>query len=237
MGDVGTTVDGRRSGLKPDIDRDPAVLLEQHKTYRFLRALSVPLYKFVWGLEIEGAERIPTTGPLILAANHRSNFDSIVLPRVTKRPVNFMAKRAFFVTPRFARFLNHVGAFPVERGRPDKAATEHALKVLALGGVLAVYPEGTRCSGPEIGPVQRGPVWLSQRADAPIVPIGIAGSEFTQPKGSRRIHRMRIRVLVGDPLPPPVSRRKDALASRSTELVKAIQALFAEAGGPGPLEF
>lgn len=230
-------MDGSGVNLRPAIDRDPPVLLDQHRTYRFLRALSVPIYRFVWGLQIEGADGVPREGPLILAANHRSNFDSIVLPRVTKRPVNFMAKREFFATPRVSRFLNHVGAFPVERGRPDKAATEHALKVLALGGVLAVYPEGTRRSGPEIGPVQRGPVWLSQRANAPIVPIGIGGSEFTQPKGSKRIHRMRIRILVGDPLPPPVSRNKDALATRSTELVKAIQELFAEAGGPGPIPF
>lgn len=217
---------------------DPAelpILLDEHRTYKTLRALSVPAYKFLWGLEIEGAHRVPAEGPVILAANHRSNFDSAVLPRITRRPVNFLAKREFFATPRLSRFLTHIGAFPVARGRPDKAATGHALDVLHAGGVLALYPEGTRRSGAEIGPVQRGTVWLAQRGNAQIVPVGIGGSEFTQVKGSKRIHRMRIRIVVGDPLPPPVSRGREALASRNNELVKAIGELFLEAGGPGPI--
>lgn len=216
---------------------DAPILLEQQVTYRTLRALSVPVYKFVWGLQIEGAHKVPAEGPVILAANHRSNFDSIMLPRITHRPVNFMAKSEFFAYRQFSRFLTHIGAFPVERDRPDKHATQHALDVLRAGGVLALYPEGTRGSGREIGPVHRGPVWLAQRGDAQIVPVGIGGSEFTQPKGSKTIHRMRIRIVVGDPLPPPVSRGRDALASRNTELVKAIQELFLEAGGPGPIPF
>lgn len=229
-------VEGAAKLKAPDAAELP-ILLEQHRTYKALRALSVPVYKFLWGLEIEGAHRIPATRPVIIAANHRCNFDSAVLPRITRRPVNFLAKREFFATPSVSRFLTHIGAFPVERGRPDKAATTHALDVLRAGGVLALYPEGTRRAGPEIGPVQRGTVWLSQRGNAQIVPVGIGGSEFTQVKGSKRIHRMRIRIVVGDPLPPPVSRGREALATRSTELVKAIQELFLEAGGPGPIPF
>lgn len=234
MGHAGPSEDGAVTPGFPEAAQVP-VLVDEHRTYKVLRALSVPLYEFVWGLQIEGAHHVPAEGPVILAANHRSNFDSIVLPRITHRPVNFMAKREFFELPLASRFLTHVGAFPVDRGKPDKAATGHALDVLRAGGVLALYPEGTRRSGPEIGEVARGTVWLAQRANAHIVPVGIGGSEFTQPKGSKRIHRMRIRVVVGDALPPPVSRGRDALASRNTELVKAIQELFIEAGGPGPI--
>lgn len=241
MGPVGTDVDDADRKLTRKTRRpapeDQPILLDQHRTYKVLRALSVPAYKFLWGLQVEGAHRVPVDGPVIIAANHRSNFDSAVLPRITHRPVNFMAKSEFFATAGLSRFLGHIGAFPVDRGRPDKAATAHALAVLRAGGVLAVYPEGTRCTGREIGPVQRGPVWLAQRADAQILPVGIGGSEFTQVKGSKRIHRMRIRIVVGDPLPPPVSRSREALASRSTEVVKAIGELFLEAGGPGPIPF
>lgn len=233
MGHAGPSEDGAVTLAVPDAAQLPA-LVDEHRTYKAIRALTVPVFKFVWGLQIEGAHRVPDEGPVILAANHRSNFDSIVLPRITRRPVNFMAKREFFTSPHFSRFLAHMGAFPVDRGRPDKAATEHALDVLRAGGVLALYPEGTRRSGSEIGTVARGTVWLAQRANAQIVPVGIGGSEFTQPKGSKRIHRMRIRIVVGDPLPPPVSRGREALASRNTELVKTIQELFLEAGGPGP---
>lgn len=211
------------------------VLVESNGLYRFLWNLSVPVYRFVWGLEIVGAENVPASGPVILTANHRSNYDSAVLPRVTRRPVNFMAKRQFFSGRLATAFLTRLGAFPVDRGHADKAATVRALQVLAEGGVLALYPEGTRCSGPVVGPTHRGPVWLSSRANAPIVPIGIGGSEFTQPKGSKRIHRMKIRLVVGEPIPPPVSRSRDSIEAARVDLAKAIQVLFDEAGGPGPI--
>lgn len=208
-------------------------LIEPNGPYRFGRATVAHLTRWLWRVSVSGAENVPAHGPVILAGTHRSNLDSLLLPSVVDRPVNFMAKKEFFKYRWSDRFFRSLGAFPVHRGEPDKAATARALAVLEAGGVLGIYPEGTRCSGGVVGGLHRGTSWLSARSHAPIVPVGIGGSEAVQPKGKKGVRFPKVRVVFGELLAAPLSRTRRDLEAHTEALQKALQAALDEAGGPG----
>jgi 1-acyl-sn-glycerol-3-phosphate acyltransferase len=197
------------------------------------------LYPLVWWfarlffrIEVEGAERIPARGPVVLCGTHRSNIDSPILCLATRRHVHFMAKREFFAVSAIGRVFAGLGAFPVTRGKVDRLATLQALRVLRADGVLGIFPEGTRRCGPVIGDIHRGAVWLAAHTGAVLVPVGIAGTEAAQPKGAKLLKPAKVHIFVGDPLPPPISGARSAVLSRNNELRKALQHCFDSAGGP-----
>ncbi len=188
--------------------------------------------------------RIPD-GPVILApAGHRSNLDTPLIGAITPRRLNYMAKSSLFKSPFWTKFLNSVGGFPTERDRVDRRALRCAREVLRRGEALVVFPEGERKSGPRVQPLFDGPVWLSIMTGAPILPVGIGGSERVLPKGALLPRFHRVRFIFGEPIPPPApteGRRTVTSAQRaeaSTQLRETLQQLFDEAqvwaGSPNP---
>lgn len=195
-------------------------------TYRIGRFTVAPLVRALFRVRVFDAARIPEEGAVILAGSHRSNLDSVFLPLVTRRQVNFMAKREFFDYRPAAILFRHLGAFPVARGEPDRHALSRAVEVLAAGAVLGIYPEGTRRSGDKIADLHRGTSWLSAKAGVPIVPVGIGGSEGVQPKGSKTVRLVPVTLQCGPPVPPPSSPARVDLEEH-TELVRAaLQDVF-----------
>ena len=91
-----------------------------------------------------GRERVPLSGPVILAANHRSFYDIFVLGASMQRPVHYMAKQELFDNAVLGHVLPHTGAFPVRRGEPDRGAIDAAREVLARGDMLGIFIDGTR---------------------------------------------------------------------------------------------
>ncbi|HBQ87678.1 MAG TPA: 1-acyl-sn-glycerol-3-phosphate acyltransferase, partial [Syntrophomonas sp.] len=107
--------------------------------YRFVRDLVRFLFYFL-GLKIEGVRNLPAQGPVIIAANHVSNWDPVLVGISFKRPVHFIAKAELFTNPVLGKLLTGLNAFPVKRGTPDRRAIRQALDILDMGEVLGIFP-------------------------------------------------------------------------------------------------
>jgi 1-acyl-sn-glycerol-3-phosphate acyltransferase len=178
-----------------------------------------------------GAENIPTSGPLIVAPTHRSNIDFAFSVFVSKRKVFFMAKDSLFAVKPLGWLLRRVGAFPVQRGAADRESMSLAEEVLKRGEALILFPEGTRQSGDTIAELHDGATFIAARSGASIVPIGIAGSEYALPGGSKRIRPTKIVVVVGRPIAPPASEgrvARSAVSAMTAELQRSLQEVFDE---------
>jgi 1-acyl-sn-glycerol-3-phosphate acyltransferase len=128
-------------------------------------------------LRIAGAEHVPREGAAIIAPNHKSFWDSFFVAMGTRRHVRFMAKTEL-IEGRAGRLLVRLGAFPVRRGEADADALETAREILRQGGVLALFPEGTRVRDPEtLGAPRRGAGRLALEMRVPLVPAAITGTE------------------------------------------------------------
>jgi 1-acyl-sn-glycerol-3-phosphate acyltransferase len=166
--------------------------------YAVIRGIAVPFMRGYFRLHIEGAERIPAEGPAIVAPNHKSFWDSFFVAAATRRHVRFMGKAELF-QGRFGRTLVRLGAFPVKRGEADAEALETARTILRQGGLLALFPEGTRIRDPAtLGSPRRGAGRLALETGAPLVPAAITGTEslFLGPLPKPR----RVQVAFGEPI-------------------------------------
>jgi 1-acyl-sn-glycerol-3-phosphate acyltransferase len=112
--------------------------------YWAVRIVLLPSFLIYFRLERIGSEHLPRSGPLLLAANHRSFLDPFVIGSLTRRPVYYVAKRELFRKPLQALLLNALGAFPIDRGSGDEDAIATAREILARGDCVVIFPEGTR---------------------------------------------------------------------------------------------
>ena len=161
--------------------------------------------RLAYRIHVEGREHVPKKGPVILAANHRSFLDSIFLPLVMKRRVTFVAKAEYFDDTKSAWFFRGVGQIPIRRegGSASERALESAMEVLADGGVFGIYPEGTRTRDGYLHRGHTGVARLSLRTGAPIVPVGLIGTDDVQPvdKKMPRVN-MPVTVRFGEGIDP-----------------------------------
>jgi cytidylate kinase len=200
-----------------------AMRLDNDKTLlvRMVALVMRILARLAAGVRIEGLERIPRTGAVILAANHISNLDPIVVgswitPGLRRRRIHWLGKRELFEWPVFGWIAAHGGVHPVDRGTADVDAYRLATRILEAGNVLFIFPEGTRSPTGELQEAKDGLAALALRTGAAIVPIGINGSDAVWPKGRklpRPFPRRTITVRIGDPfgvqalVPPGTDRR------------------------------
>ena len=155
-------------------------------------------------VHVEGLEHVPTSGPLILSANHISNADPPLmaawLTPALGRPVHWMAKAEALEWPIAGWFMRQNGAFGIRRGAADTEAFRLARSVLEDGRVLGAFPEGTRSPTGALQQAKDGVTLLALRTGAPILPVGIAGTDRFWPRG-RKVWRVggRISMRVGEP--------------------------------------
>ena len=180
---------------------------DERVLYGVLHRIVPPLLKAIWRPHVTGLEHVPRTGPLILASNHQSFIDSVVIPAVTPRPVNFLAKSDYFegrgVKGRFVKaWFETFGALPVDRddSRAALASLGTALAVLAEGGAFGIYPEGTRSRDGRLYRGRTGVAQLALTSGAPIVPVGLLDTDRLQPVGSNRPRLVRVTVTFGEPI-------------------------------------
>lgn len=215
----------------PFVEDDPAVDTATNPVYRFLRLLVHGLNRVLFRTTVEGRDRVPAEGPVIIAPVHRSFIDFFVASEVTGRKLHYMAKDSLWKRPRFGRFLLSVGAFPVHRQSADREALRRAQRVLDAGEVLVQFPEGERRTGPVVEGLHEGVAFLAARTGATIVPVGIGGSASVMPKGKRIPRPRRVHLVVGEPIAPP-ARTEGGRVSRSRlhavtdELTASIQELY-----------
>jgi len=188
-------------------------------------------------IKVEGAlDEIPGEGPLILAANHASNFDAVVLgaflmPRLGRR-IHWLGKKELFDWPIVGWAARNGGVHPVDRGAADVDAFRLAQRILDEGHILFVFPEGTRSSDGALQEARDGLAVLALRSGAPIVPLGIAGSNGVWPRGQALPHPGgRVTVRVGRPFRPadvlpPGTDRRTAKGLATTLIMERIAALL-----------
>ena len=145
--------------------------------YALVRGIVSPLFRLYFRMHISGDEHIPPEGPAIVAPNHKSFWDSFFIGACTRRHLRFMAKTEL-IEARYGKLLVRLGAFPVRRGQADEDALETARVILGQGGLLALFPEGTRVRDPDnLGHPRRGAGRLALETGAPLVPCAITGTE------------------------------------------------------------
>ncbi|WP_307717895.1 1-acyl-sn-glycerol-3-phosphate acyltransferase [Streptomyces sp. V4I23] len=152
----------------------------------------------LWRPRVLGAWRVPAAGPVILAVNHAHNIDGPMLMGTAPRPVHFLIKKEAFVGP-LDPFLTGIGQLKVDRTAADRTAIAGALGVLENGGVLGIFPEGTRGEG-NFASLRAGLAYFAVRSGAPIVPVAVLGSTERRGRLIRALPplRSKVDVVFGD---------------------------------------
>lgn len=169
--------------------------------YNFSKTISFLILKFFFHLRITGKENLPQKGGFILASNHVSYLDPVVLGAACPRQLNYMARDDLFYHPWFSRLISSLGAFELKRDSADISALKEAMKRLHQGKGLLLFPEGTRLSADRSGSdfikVHAGVGFLAAKLQVPVVPAFIKGTEIALPKGAKFIKLAKISVFFG----------------------------------------
>lgn len=192
--------------------------------YWLVRSLLLPFFLLYFRLARLGREHIPSSGPVLFAANHRSFLDPFVIGALTRRPVYYMAKRELFERRWQAWLLNSLGAFPIDRGSGDEDAMSTARTILRRGDCVVIFPEGTRVRPGPLGDPHRGVGRLALQTGARVVPIAVMGTEDV--RRGWRIRPRKVTLRCGRPLGFPLAERpSQAMALGVAERIWACVSL------------
>lgn len=229
-----------------EVSRDPLAppTRVQRVLYAVVWYFLMGFAKAMFRVRVEGRDNLPADRPFILAPVHRSNLDFLLVLgcATATRRMRYLAKDTLWKGG-FGLLWDALGAFPVHRGAPDREALKTCIGVLERGEPLVMFPEGTRQSGPVVQPLFDGPAYVQAKANVPIVPVGIGGSEAAMPKGAKLIRPQRVVVVVGEPLAPPAAAEsgrtpRHAIREQTERLHIEVQELFDRAqelaGTPNP---
>ncbi|MBU3688954.1 MAG: hypothetical protein B7C54_09050 [Acidimicrobiales bacterium mtb01] len=204
--------------------------IQSRAFYKFVRFIVVAFCRTWMRMTIEGRENIPSSGSYVVAPIHRSYIDTPIVSGCTRRRLRFMGKDSMWKKQPYRWILSALGAFPVSRGSADREAIVRCIQVLQSGEPLVLFPEGERKAGPVVQPLFDGAAYVACKAGAPIVPIGIGGSERVMGKGAKFIWPRKVHVIIGEPLsvPPSVDGRmsRTAVKETSERLHGELQRLF-----------
>lgn len=204
--------------------------------YQVVHRVLAPTARALWRPTVTGLHHVPSEGPVILASNHLSFVDSVVIPCIVPRRVAFLAKSDYFTGTGVKGTLTRwwfegIGMLPVDRDDTRAAidSLEVALEVLGRGEAFGIYPEGTRSRDGRLYRGRTGVAHLALTARCPVVPVGLTGTQDIQPVGSNRPRLAKVTVAFGEPLDfagrydgVPLGRaRREA----TDEIMAAIQAL------------
>lgn len=198
---------------------------------RALRATAGKLLLAAYRTRFLGTENVPEEGGYILAGNHVSYLDPALLWCGSTRPAHFIAKEELFDTPVLRWGLPRVWAFPIRRGSADREAIQRATDLLTRGEPVGIFPEGTRFRPGEIatdglGEAHAGVAFIAMRANVPVVPVGISGTEKALPRGARIPRFPRVTVRYGRPVCPEEfteGGRKERTQAMTSEIMRRIQ--------------
>lgn len=204
--------------------------------YASVRKYAGPLLRRYWRLTVRGTEHIPARGPVIVASNHLSFFDSIAIPLASPRQIAFLAKQEYYTGTGLRgaaskAFFTGAGAIPVDRddSRAGQRSLELQLEVLERGGACGIYPEGTRSRDGRLYRGRTGVAHLVLSSGAPVVPVAVSGTPAIQRAGGRFIRPASVTVTFGAPLlladryrDIPVGKARRQITD---EIMSAIQAM------------
>ena len=153
---------------------------------------------------VEGREAVPPKGPLIVAANHRSNADPCYLVAAVPRELHFLGKRSLFKNPLFGNLLRAVNVHPTDRDGADLQAIRTCVRLLGDDSALVVFPEGTRSRTGLLNRGKAGIAYIASRTQAPILPVSITGTENIGSYFRIPLPLCSVRVRIGEPFSLPV---------------------------------
>ncbi len=195
---------------------------------RVVRGTVAKLALLLYRTTFVGEENIPAGGAII-AGNHVSYLDPILLWCGAPRHVHFMARSNLFKKGVIAWALPRLWSFPVKRGEPDRAAIATATELLTQGDLVGIFPEGTRMrhsgADAELGEGHGGVAFIAMRANAPVVPVGIAGTDRAWPPGQRLPRIPKVTIHYYEPVYPSdfaEGGRKERVGAMTAEIMRRI---------------
>jgi len=165
--------------------------------YYFLRPIAILLCKILFRIQIKGRENIPKKGGFILASNHLSYLDPVVLGVASPRRLNFMARDDLFDVPIFGSFIRSLGAFPVKRNRADISAFKETFKRIKQARPVVIFPEGRRSPDGKLLSPLAGIGFMALHLSCPVIPSYIQGTDKALPMNSCFIRPKKVRVYFG----------------------------------------
>jgi 1-acyl-sn-glycerol-3-phosphate acyltransferase len=178
--------------------------------YQFARGVVAAVFFPLYRIEVKGKEHFPKEGAVLLCSNHIDNLDPPTVGISAPRQVHFMAKEELFQVPVLGGIVRKVGSFPVKRGMSDREALRNGLNVLKDGGVLGLFPEGTRSKDGKLGKGLAGAGFFALRSNALVVPCAVIGTYKPFQK---------VKVFFGEPINLDPLRERKATAEEATELI------------------
>jgi 1-acyl-sn-glycerol-3-phosphate acyltransferase len=185
------------------------------------RAVGRYCFRPAFRIHVHGLGRVPRTGPVLLIANHSSMLEPPLIFGMLPRRSVFLVKEEMF-TGAVGRFLRRIGQVPVRRGEPDRAPLLTTARLLREGGLVGVFPEGTRGAG-DVATAERGAAWLVRASGAVVLPVATRGTR--PPENHRRRFRPRVDVLFGEPFTVEVGKGRTGLAEATERLRGELAAL------------
>lgn len=213
----------------------------QPTRHPLLRAALLLFFKICYFYRAEGTQNVPRQGPFLIASNHQSFLDPLLVGLALREPLCYMAWAALFRGPRwFARLIHKFGAFPVDLDRNDPTSYRLALDVLKHGEPLVIFPEAGRQDEGRLMELRPGAARLAMHAQAPIVPVRIEGAWAAWPKPRKWPYLFKpIKVTFGEPIPVPERRLKpeerEAASREIMERLRAFMSGEAQAALPAPV--
>ena len=190
--------------------------------YKIVRAVLDFIFFVIFRLHVEGRENVPQTGAIIVAPNHKSDWDPpLIGVAFNTRIIHYMAKEELFKNPFLGWLIRQFGTFPVKRGTVDRTAIRRAIRELKAGNPLGIFPEGTRIRRDGLGRFHSGMASLALMTGTPVVPVAVIGSRWLP-------HRKGpLAVLIGKPVPVKKQRPTDEKVAELNEVIKGkIQGLM-----------
>ena len=190
--------------------------------YKIVRAVLDFIFFVIFRLHVEGRENVPQTGAIIVAPNHKSDWDPpLIGVAFNTRIIHYMAKEELFKNPFLGWLIRQFGTFPVKRGTVDRTAIRQALRELKAGNPLGIFPEGTRIRREGLGRFHSGMASLALMTGTPVVPVAVIGSRWMPHK------KGPLAVLIGKPGEVKKQRPTDEKVAELNDVVKGkIQGLM-----------
>lgn len=196
--------------------------------YRFLQFVCRLLAIVAFRIRCYGREHLPTSGGVLLLANHQSNFDPVIVGLTSNRRLNYMARETLFRFGPFRWLIHSLDAIPIDREGLGLAGLKETLKRLKRGEIVLMFPEGTRTRDGELAPIKPGFCALARRGNVPLVPVGIDGAFQAWPRSQLLPRAGVLRVAYGPPLWPGDLEQFDD-AELIAEIERRMAACFEQA--------